>query len=235
MKNGIDVSQWQGTINFNSVKTDFVIIRAGYGKESSQIDTCFEANYKGCKAHNIPCGAYWYSYAMSVADAEKEAETCLRALRYKQFEYPIYYDVEESRQFALGKSAVSDIIKAFLRKVESKGYFVGLYMSASQLTNYVTDDIKQRYAIWVAHYGVNKPSYVGQYQMWQKSSTGIKQGINGVVDIDECYVDYPELIKSVGLNGFKAESSPAPVQKKSKTVEMVIDGVKYKGTLYEDV
>lgn len=235
MKNGIDVSQWQGNIDFSQLKTDFVIIRAGYGKSANQIDEYFEHNYERCKHYGIPCGAYWYSYATTTAEAELEAEMCLRALKGKQFEYPIYFDVEESKQFALGKSAVSDIIKAFLRKVEAAGYFVGLYMSASQLTNYVSDDIKQRYAVWVAHYGVNKPSYAGQYQMWQKSSTGICAGISGAVDLNECYVDYPELIKSVGLNGFKAESSPAPAQKKSKYVELVIDGVKYKGTLYEDV
>lgn len=235
MKNGIDISEFQGTVDFSKLNTDFVILRAGYGKVHTQIDEYFEHNYERCKHYRIPCGAYWYSYATTTEEAELEAEMCLRALRYKQFEYPIYYDVEESKQFALGKSAVSDIIKAFLRKVEAAGYFVGLYMSASQLTNYVTDDIKQRYAVWVAHYGVQKPAYSGNYEMWQKSSKGKMDGIQGNVDINECYFEYPLLIKAAGLNGFKAESSPAPAQKKSKYVEMTIDGVKYKGTLYEDV
>ena len=71
-KNGIDVSVHQGEIDWSRVKTDFCIIQAGYGRTSSQKDKYFERNYSGCKSHNIPCGAYWYSYAKTVEDATKE-------------------------------------------------------------------------------------------------------------------------------------------------------------------
>lgn len=201
-KYGIDVSQWQGDINWNAVQTDFAIIRAGYGKEKSQIDTKFERNYSGAKAAGIPVGAYWYSYAMSADEARQEAKVFIEALKGKQFEYPVYLDVEEAKVLQLGKDKVSDIIIAFLEEMEKAGYYAGLYMSASPLTTHTTDFVKKRFAVWVANYGVSKPNYSGQYGMWQKSSTGHMQGISGNVDINECYVDYPREIKADGKNGF---------------------------------
>ena len=234
MKNGIDVSQWQGDINWGAVKTDFVIIRAGYGREKSQVDTKFEQNYKGAKAAGIPVGAYWYSYAMSADEARVEAQAFINTIKGKQFEYPVQFDVEENKVFKLGRDAVSKIIIAFLDEMEKAGYFAGLYMSASPLSTYVTQAVRNRYAIWVAHYGVSKPNYNGQYGMWQKSSQGSVSGINGYVDIDECYIDYPKQIKESGKNGFKAPTSE-PVKPTVKTinVEMTVDGVKYAGILTE--
>lgn len=234
MKNGIDVSQHQGNIDWSAVKTDFAIIRAGYGKVKTQIDTQFERNYNGAKAAGIPVGAYWYSYATSVEEAILEAEAFLHTLEGKIFEYPVYLDIEEKATLNLGCNKVSDIVTTFLNYMEKAGYFAGLYMSASPLTQFTTQFVKNRYAIWVAHYGVSKPSYSGQYGMWQKSSTGRVSGINGNVDLDECYVDYPYEIKKAGRNGFKAPTSE-PVKPTPKTinVEMTVDGVKYAGTLTE--
>lgn len=234
MKNGIDVSQWQGDINWGAVKTDFAILRAGYGREKSQVDTKFEQNYNGAKAAGIPVGAYWYSYAMSTDEARVEAQAFINTIKGKQFEYPVYFDVEENKVFKLGMNAVSNIISAFCDEMEKAGYFVGLYMSASPLSTYVTQAVRNRYAIWVAHYGVSKPNYNGQYGMWQKSSQGSVSGINGYVDIDECYIDYPKQIKESGKNGFKKEEpKPATPQAKTINVEMTVDGVKYAGTLTE--
>lgn len=230
MYNGIDVSEHQGIIDWSNLNTDFVILRAGYGKVESQKDKMFEANYNGAKAKGIPVGAYWYSYATNPDEARREADVFLSVIKGKAFEYPVFYDVEEQRQFALGKEAVSAIIKAFLEKVEAAGYWVGLYMSASPLSSYVTDDIKKRYAIWVANYGVSIPSYAGVYGIWQYSSSGKIGGINGNVDLDYGYVDYPTQIKAKGLNGFgKQPETP----KKELEVEMTVDGVNYKGTLKE--
>ena len=235
MKNGIDVSRWQGQIDWKNVRTDFAIIQAGFGREISQKDIQFEANYNGCKANNIPCGAYWYSYAQTPQDAEKEADTCLKIINGKKFEYPIYYDVEEQAVLNLGKAKVSAIIRAFLKKVEAAGYFVGLYMAASHLNSYVEDDIKNRYAVWVAHIGTNKPSYSGSYGMWQYSWTGKVNGISGDVDTDYAYVDYPAIIKNAGLNGFKKPENPAQNQEKPapQSGELSLNGKKYKITLEE--
>lgn len=225
MKNGIDVSRWQGDIDWKSVRTDFCIIQAGFGKDISQKDICFEKNYAGCKANGIPCGAYWFSYATSEDEARQEAQVCLEVIKGKQFEYPIYYDVEEQRTLKLGREKVSAIIKAFLNELEKAGYFAGIYMSASYFRDYVTDEVKSRYAVWVANYGVSKPDYSGFYGMWQKSNTGKVAGISGNVDLDECYEDYPEIIKAAGLNGY---SAPKP---DTKEVTLTIDGKTYKGTL----
>ena len=133
---GIDVSKWQGNIDFNRVAKkgiEFVIIRAGYGKVLSQKDPYFERNYKNARAAGLKVGAYWYSYATTVADAKLEAETCLKVIEGKQFEFPIYFDLEEKKQFALGKSACSNLVKTFCDMLENAGYFAGLYISHSLL------------------------------------------------------------------------------------------------------
>lgn len=231
MKQGIDVSRWQGDIDWTKVKTDFCIMQAGYGRELSQKDAKFERNYAGCKSAGIPCGAYWYSYATSENEARKEAQVCLEVLKGKQFEYPIYYDVEEQRTLSLGREKISAIIKAFLSELEKAGYFAGLYMSASPLTAYTTEEVKSRYAVWVAHYGVSKPAYSGPYGIWQKSSTGTVPGISGNVDLNESYADYPAIIKSAGLNGYtKQAQAPA---KEHKQVTITIDDKTYSGLLEE--
>ena len=227
--NGIDVSEWQGLVDWQKVKTDFCIIRAGYGRLVTQKDKYFDENYNGCRNNNIPCGAYWFSYAVTPEEAVLEAQACLEVIKGKKFEYPIYYDVEQSGQFELGKEAVSAIIKAFMDTMENSGYWVGLYMSSYYLNNYVTDDIKVRYAIWVADYVPEAPAYDGTYGIWQKSATGTLEGISGNVDLDECYVDYPEDMKRAGLNGYPK----TPPDKKTVSITATIDGVNYSGELTE--
>lgn len=223
---GIDISKHNGAVNWAQVKADgvqFAILRAGYGKEASQKDTQFEANYAGCKAHGIPCGAYWYSYAATPAEARQEAAVCLSFLRGKTFAFPIYFDIEEQKVLAQGKTACTAIAKAFLETVEKAGYFVGIYSSKSHLESCFTEELRTRYAVWVAHYGVEKTTYHGQYGIWQKSSTGKVSGIRGNVDMNECYTDYPAAIRKKGLNGFKAASAkpakPAQVAPAKKWVK----------------
>ncbi len=233
--NGCDISVYQGDVNFSNLKTaiDFAILRAGYGKVASQKDVRFESYYKGCKDNGIPCGVYWYSYAMNEDEARQEARACLEALKGKQFEFPIYYDVEENKQFSLGKEKVSAIIRAFLSEVEKAGYWVGLYSSTSVLNTYIAQDIRDRYAIWCAHWGVSKPTYGGQYGIWQYSEKGRLAGISGYVDLDECYFDYPTAIKHNGLNGYEAGTAETPAQPDSVEAVLTIGGKTFKGTLKE--
>lgn len=218
IRNGIDVSEWQGAINWERVKTDFAILRAGYGRLASQTDRRFEANYRGCSEADIPVGAYWYSYAMSVEEAVQEANAFLEVVKGKRFEYPMYYDVEEAGILSLGRTRISAIIRSFIDTLENAGYFAGLYMSADNLTAYTEEYIRERYAIWVAEYGVSNPDYSGTYGMWQKSSTGSVGGINGNVDLDEAYEDYPSIIRAAGLNGLKSDAE-APHR-----LTVIIDG-----------
>lgn len=234
---GIDVSVHNGNIDWQKVKAggiQFAILRAGYGRLASQKDERFEQNYSGAKAAGVPIGAYWYSYAMSEDEARLEAEVFLSIIKGKQFEFPVYYDVEEKKQFDLGKEKVSAIMRAFLEKVEAAGYFVGLYGSASSLTTHTADDIKSRYTIWLAHW-VNQTSYAGAYGIWQHSEKERVDGINGNVDLDIGYKDFPTIIKGKGLNGYGAEpvlpNPPAPAAEDGITVEVTVDGKKYSGKL----
>ncbi|MDE6730295.1 MAG: glycoside hydrolase family 25 protein [Oscillospiraceae bacterium] len=240
-KYGIDVSRHQGGIDWtkvkNSGKVDFAILRAGYGKDISQKDNKFEEYYAQCNANQIPVGAYWYSYAMSPEEARQEAEVFLQVIKGKQFAYPVYFDLEEPKQFALGKAKCSTIARAFLEIVEQAGYFVGLYMSKSHLEIYITEEVRNRYAVWVAHYGVTKTSYSGQFGMWQKSDTGSVSGISGNVDLDECYQDYPALIQNAGLNGFEKSGSapePEPNTEQAKYFSISVDGKTYSGILTQE-
>lgn len=211
MADGIDVSEWQGVIDWRRVQTDFAILRAGYGRLASQTDGRFSANYEGCGLNGIPAGAYWYSYAESVAEAHLEAQACLDVIRGRRFEYPVYYDVEEQRTLALGRETVSEIVRAFLGDLEQAGYFAGLYMSADILAEYTEQDIRQRYALWVADYSA-EPENAG---MWQRSATGRIDGINGNVDLDTACEDYPDIIRRAGLNGFSS----------AHTISVILDGV----------
>lgn len=216
----IDVSEWQDNIDFAKVKADGVtgvIIRAGYGKYDYQRDKMFDTNYAKAKAAGLNCGVYWYSYADSTASAIEEAKVCMKALKGKKFEYPIYFDLEEQSQFSRGRAFCDSIVKAFCGELEKNGYFAGLYISRSPLQTYISSDVANRYALWIAEYG-SRCNYNGSYGMWQYSSTGRVNGINGNVDMDECYVDYPKLIKEGGFNGY---TKPATI----KVLDS--DGLKY--------
>lgn len=195
MKNGIDISKHNGNIDWSKVKTDFVCIRAGYGKEISQKDPKFEQNYSGCKKYNIPCGVYWYSYAMTVAEAKQEANVCLQVIKGKNFKYPIWLDMEESKQIALGMKNCTAIAEAFLSTIANAGYKCGIYTFKSFLENGISDTIKNKYDVWLSHVGkdgatLNETSYSGKYSLWQYSWTGRMSGISGDVDMSHCYVDY---------------------------------------------
>ena len=205
---GIDVSEWQGNIDFAKVKKsgiDFVIIRAGYGKDASQKDKCFEHNYKNAKAAGLHIGAYWYSYADSSEDALKEAKTFLSAVKGKQFDFPLYFDLEEQKQFSKGRNFCDSLVKAFCGELEKSGYFAGLYISRSPLQCYISESVAKRYALWIAEYG-SKCRYSGTYGIWQSSSTGRVSGISGNVDLDTAYTDYPSVIRKGGFNGYSKSS-----------------------------
>lgn len=219
---GIDVSYCQNKIDWDTAKAsglvDFAILQAGYGRETSQVDTQFERNYAACKRLGIPCGAYWFSYAMSADEAKREAQVFLQTIKGKSFEYPVYMDLELAKQFALGKATCSAIVDAFLSVLEQSGYYAGLYCSTYYLDNYLSDSIKSRYTVWCAQYA-SKCTYQNPYGIWQYNVAGNAEydiigqknipGIIGECDMDYCYTDYPAIIKSAGLNGF-AKSAETP-------------------------
>lgn len=201
---GIDVSKHQGVIDWAKVKAvniAFAMIRAGYGKVSSQKDSKFEENYKNAKAVGIPVGAYHYSYAKTVEDAKKEAQVFLSWIAGKQFEYPVVFDIEDASQANLGKQLISDIIRAFCSAVESAGYYVSVYANKDWLLNRIDDDVKKKYDTWLAEWR-EEPTYTGNFGIHQYTSKGSVSGITGNVDMNKSTKDYPGIIKKNGLNGF---------------------------------
>lgn len=199
---GIDISQWQGNVDFVQLKESaaFVMMRAGFGRLSTQVDKQFYNNYNKAKAAGMPIGAYWYSYAMSPEEARLEAQACMEVLGDRSFEYPIALDIEEKKQLALGVDRVSAIITAFCDEMEKAGYYVSVYAPAWHLNNTVNQQVKNTYDIWVANVNVAKTIYIGSYGMWQYSWTGRVSGVSTAVDMDYCYRDYPAIMKRTGLN-----------------------------------
>ena len=228
---GIDVSVWNGSINWSQAKKeiDFAILRAGYGRETSQKDQKFDANYGGCKANKIPIGAYWYNYAKTPADAKKEVEACIKVLKGKTFDYPIWYDIEEPSVLSTGKENVSAIAKVFCEALKEAGYKVGIYSSYSGLKNSFTDEVKNMYDVWVAHVGnggapLSETGYPGHKEIWQYSWKGNIAGISGDVDEDWCYVDYlkkkEESVKEEKIEEKKSESKKEEKEKTEKTIDV---------------
>lgn len=209
---GIDVSYSQKNVDWNAIKAagrgDFAMIRAGYGRFISQKDEQFENHYAGAKAAGIPVGAYWYSYATTPDEARQEARVCLEVIRGKQFEFPIWFDMEEQSAFSTGRANCSAMIRAFCDELENEGYFAGLYMSAEPFKACTDESIRTRYALWLADWR-GSLHYDGAVGIWQSSETGRVDGVRGNVDLDEGYVDYPSIIVKGGFNGFpKPEPLP---------------------------
>lgn len=208
IKQGIDVSKYQGLINWSKVRTDFAIVRAGHGRYIDQKDPMFERNYAGAKAAKIPVGAYWYSYATSVGEARKEAEVCLQVLAGKQFEYPIYFDVEDSRQSKLDKATLTAICEAFCDTLEKAGYYVGVYASTYWFAHKLDHArLASRHTIWLADYRKYYNRDMAR-NMHQITSNGHVSGISGRVDLDISTLDFPAIIKDHGLNGYGKTTAP---------------------------
>ena len=222
---GIDVSMWNGKIDWATVKEsiDFAIILAGFGRELFQKDSMFDRNYEECKDKGIKIGVYWYSYATTVEDAKREAKTCIEILKDKKFDLPVWYDIEENATFATGKDNVSEIAIAFCDALKEAGFKVGIYSYYAALVNYFTDDVKKNYDLWLAHVGPNgsdlpETSFKG-HVMWQYSWKGRFKGISGDVDKDYCYKDY---------------SAAAPKENKKETVTTQKPKVQPKQTQSKD-
>lgn len=225
-KKGIDVSVWQGDIDWSkaSQAVDFCIIRAGYGNNTK--DKKFEQNYTGCKNNNVKVGVYWYNYAKTVDGAKTEARGLLSVLNGRKLDYPVWYDIEEKATFNTGKTNVSAMAKAFCEIVEKAGYKVGIYSSKSGLQTYFTNEVKDKYEIWLANVGSNgnalsSTSYSGRYEIWQYSWKGRIAGISGDVDLDYCYKDYSNLNETEEKPKETAAKEPAEKTADIKTEKPV--------------
>ena len=224
---GIDVSKWQKGFNFDRAKAEgveFVILRAAY---STSKDVCFDDFYNQCKAKGIPVGAYHYSMAQTVADAKEEAEVMLGILRGKQFEYPVYIDVEDKVQKALGKDLLTAIIDTYCDTLEKAGYYVGIYSTYLFLRDYTHIDRLDRYDKWIAQWNTNctSPKPYGMWQFGGETNKIRSNVVAGVTcDQDYAYRDYPAIIPNAGLNGFTKPVQTKPLKTVAEIAREVIDG-----------
>ena len=228
---GIDISVWQKNIDLNKAKSEgvkFAIIRAMYGNAK---DTAFDTLYNRAKSTGLGVGAYQWGRAVNVAQAKEEAELLIEhCLKNKQFDYPIYYDVEDKLILNKSIDEATNIIKAWCETMESHGYYVGVYMSQSCFNDEVKgSELAKRYTQWRAYWTKekNKPDA----QMWQFGGETNLIRSNKVADIvcdqDYCYVDFPSIIKSGGFNGYgKATPEPTPSKKSDEEIaNEVINGL----------
>lgn len=233
-KKGIDVSYAQGKIDWEKVKgsgVEFAMIRACYGWDNDeQIDRYFAANVAGCESAGLPYGLYHYSYAKTPEEARKEAKFFLRVIAGLKPEYPVVFDLEDASQQKLGKETLTAIAKGFLSTVEEAGYYPMIYANKYWLTGLLDMSQLTGYDVWLAQWS-SQASYTGGYGMWQYSPSGSVPGIQGPVDLDLAYKDYPAIIKGAGKNGWKEEQAAEPdyqslYETEAAKVKTLKDGVR---------
>lgn len=210
-KKGIDVSEWQGTIDWDKVKAagiEFAMIKAGSGR--NRVDPEFKRNISECNRLGIPCGVYWFSYAYTEELAHNEAKYCLEAIAPYKLDYPVAFDFEYDSVNNAAKLGIeitremaSSFARAFLEDIEAARYYAMLYTNSDYLKRYFDQDLAKRYDVWLAMWQANpnlndKPTQAGG--IWQYSDTGNVPGISERVDLDAAYYDYPGIISANGLN-----------------------------------
>ena len=208
---GIDISAWQGDIDFQAVKNDgitFVIIRAGHGDP----DRLFEQNYQRALEAGLDIGTYWYSTSLTIEDAKKEAELFLDTIKGKAFSYPVYVDIESKDQLALGEDFCSELLEVFCSAIMYAGYYPGFYTSKSYALSHISESMRNKYDYWCGEWA-DECDYPGKYGMWQYTSHGHVAGISCEVDMDYALVDYRKVI--TGKETQEEEKEPEEVNKVS--------------------
>lgn len=193
---GIDVSKWQKEIDWDKVKNegvDFAIIRCGYrGSVTGSLveDPYFEQNIKGARAAGIKVGVYFFTQAVNEVEAVEEASMVISLVRDYELQYPVFIDTEgaggNGRADSLNVEERTAVCKAFCTTVKNAGLEAGVYASRNWYNNKLTANTLESYAIWLAEYR-SVPLYQGYYQMWQYTSKGKINGINGNVDLNVSY------------------------------------------------
>lgn len=203
---GIDISKWQGDIDWEAVSNnpdiDFVMIRATYGQDD--VDKKLNENVAGCEEYGIPYGFYHYIYAENTDEAEIEADNFLNAISGYSPTYPVVLDIEESFYQKMDKDDVTDIVCTFMEKLEDRGYYAMIYSFAKFIEDELDYERIKVYDIWVACWGDRdrlNENFSYSYGMWQYSEKGTVEGIEEYVDLDYSYKNYPFIIRKFGLNG----------------------------------
>ena len=202
---GIDVSRHNGDIDWTKIKKtiDFAIIRAGYG--AGNLDKKFIRNAVECERNAIPYGFYWFSYAYTPAMAKREADYCCDAIRSLNPTFPICFDFEygsldyaQQNGYNLKNDEIVNIAKAFLDRVEERGYYAMIYSNPDFLENKGLKVLVPRYDLWIAKWSQTEPAY--DYGIWQYGTTKIDEA---VFDANISVKNYPEIISR--MNNFPME------------------------------
>ena len=217
LSRGIDVSDARGMIDWDKVRDSgiyFAIIRAGYGNANAypwQKDKYFDYNISNAQRVGIKCGVYWFCYATSVEAAYEEADSCYEIIKDIKLDYPVYVDIEDEKNhvlinaFGKNKDKITEMTLAFCNRLSSYGVRVGVYANKNWFTNYIDKNqiIDNGYEIWLAmypsgEYAVNPDDYdkSSECGIWQYSSKGSVDGIDGNVDVDVSYKDFGEDLPS---------------------------------------
>lgn len=246
-KFGIDVSHHNGIINWEEVKSqiDFAILKLGNIGDGNKfwVDSYFERNYESCKNLGIPIGVYIYSYTNQIENIDDCARATLEYLSGRKLELPIYIDMEDKEIAPEGKEKLTNLVITFNTIIEQGGYWAGVYANRNWYDNYLNKDIiKEKYTTWIATYTSGTDKYKGEYDIWQNSSKGKINGINGNVDTNYMYRD---LISEIGNSG-QIDHNNTPVQNTVSVVDLAYEVINGKygngeerknalGSLYEDV
>ena len=222
---GLDVSACQGAnLNFVAIKNagyDFVILRINEWSNALKDnvkDSCFETFYARAKAAGLKVGAYWFTYANTVGYVAYEAKKCIEWIKGKQFEYPIWFDLEREQQFQQGKAFCDPAVTTFCEALLKAGYYPGVYCSTFWYTNCVSKSVREKWSCWIAEWG-NKCNYTSPYGMWQNGTAKVPNcGCLSAIDHDYSYTDYPKIIKDAGMNGYKKSTTTATIPAKTEKV-----------------
>jgi len=212
-KLGIDVSEWQGSMDFQKAKqngVEFAMLRSGYGKNfPNQVDKQFYENVRKAKEAGVPIGAYHYVYATDVENALKEAEMFKKTIGDIKLEYPIAIDVEDQRHKLLSRKEITDIVTTICDSMRRSGFYVSVYFNCDFRKNYLDMNRLRLYEHWFAWYGRNNDgsmptsSCESDGKMWQYTDRGDghKYGSSSqYIDLDICYKDYETMIRSNHYN-----------------------------------
>lgn len=188
---GIDVSHYQGDINWKAVKEygiDFAFIKCLQGK--SRVDECFHTNMRNAIANDIPVGVYVYSKAKTIDDAVAEAKRVIKECSQYKLTYPVVFDFESKHFEDMSLAMRGKIIDAFCQTILSDGKYIPmLYSSRYWLMHMIPAEVVKKYDIWLAEYTTGKPKYTGDYKIWQYG-VGKVTGVIGDVDMNIGYYDY---------------------------------------------
>lgn len=230
LKKGIDTSKWNHKTGATSddllpmdwaalkaAGVDFVILKAG---SSIEKDPAFDADYEAAKAAGLEVGAYFYAYSTTVGGTVEDAGKLLGWLEGKQFEYPIYFDIEDSTLETLDKEHLTDMCVAFAEVLQDNGYYAAVYANHNWVNNILNKErITSSFDVWYARYYWDLPdgsssfalgdeifvwqeSWGKNFGMWQHTQCGNIEGFECDFDFDYAYKDYASLMKQWGLNGF---------------------------------